>query len=197
MIDALLYAVRDTIRAAGFGYGKAECEIMVDGKPPPRAGNFFVAVHGGRSKPGRANRRNLYELFDFDITLTMRVTVAMDRLGDQQIARNINLVPVAQRQGFDAKIEQLRTLLHMNWGMTVLTGQSPASANDNISSWATGTVYGFVTPAYYEGSELPVLVFNDWLGAEPDAEKFAVKSEMNFRGAERFQPQTAALGAFV
>ena len=59
MIDALLYAVRDGIRAAGFGYGAAECEIMDDGKPPPRMGNFFVSVHGGKSRPGQANERNL------------------------------------------------------------------------------------------------------------------------------------------
>lgn len=197
MLDALLYAVRDAIRAAGFNYGKSECEIMDDGRPPPRAGNVFVAVHGGRTRPGNANERNLYELYDFSVTLTMRVTVPLDRVGDQQIARNIALVPQGQRQGFNAKVEQLRGLLHSNWAMTVLQGQIPASANDNLSAWATGTVYGFCEPARYQGAETPTLVGGEWMGAEPDAEDFAIKSELKFAGAKRFQPQTAATGVFV
>ncbi len=197
MIDALLYSVRDTIRAAGIGYGKAESEIMDDGKPPPRAGNVFVAVHGGKSSPGSANDRNLYELFDFAVTLTMRVIVPLDRVGDQQIARNLALVPLAQRQGFNARVERLRGLLHMNWRMTVLTSQTPPSANDNLAAWATGTVYGFVEPARYGGAEVPMLVGADWMGAEPEAEDFAIKSELRFARAARFQPQTAAVGVFV
>lgn len=201
MIDALLYAVRDAIRAARFGYGPAECEIMDDGKPPPRCGNWFVAVHGGRSSPGPANSRNLDELFGFSVTLTGRVTIPLDRIGDQMIARNlpltINSVPASQRQGFNAKIEQLRGFLHMNWRATVLQGQTPNSANDNIIAWATGTVYGFVEPARYQGETEPVLVGSDWLGSDPDAQDFALKSEMRYVGAKRMQPQTASVGSFV
>lgn len=197
MIDALLYAVRDGIRAAGFKYDIATCEITDDGKPPPRAGNVFVAVHGGRTRPGNANSRNLDELYDFSVTLTMRVTVPLDRVGDQLIARNIEIAPLGQRQGFDARIEQLRGYLHMNWARTVLTGQTPNSANDNLAAWATGTVYGFVEPARYQGAEFPKLVGADWLGAEPDSDGFAIKSEMRFTGARRFQPQTASTGVFV
>ena len=197
MLDALSYAVRDGIRAAGMNYGKAECEIMDDGQPPPRCGNWFVAVHGFKSRPGRANERNLDELIDFSVTLTGRVTVPIDRIGDQLIARNLERVPLAQRQGFNAKVEQLRAFLHMNWRITVLQGQNPNSANDNISAWATGTVYGFVEPARYQGAELPKLVGADWMGAEPGSEDFALKSELKFAGAKRFQPQTASVGVFV
>ncbi len=196
MIDALLYAVRDAIRAAGFNYGSAECEIMDDGRLPPRAGNWFVAVHGGRERPGQANSRNLDGLYDFSVTLTGRVTVPLDRVGDQLIARNMN-IPQAQRQGFNAKVEQLRGFLHMNWAMTVLQGQTPPSANDNLASWTTGTVYGFVEPARYQGAEVPTLVGGEWMGAEPDVEDFALKSELRFVGARRLQPQTAAVGVFV
>ncbi len=197
MIDALLYSVRDAIRAAGFNYGRAECEVTDDGRPPPRCGNWFAAVHGGKSHAGIANERNLYELFDFSVTLTGRVTVPLDRVGDQLIARNIALVPLGQRQGFNAKVEQLRGLLHSNWGMTVLTSQSPPSANDNLAAWATGTVYGFCEPARYQGPELPTLVGAEWMGGEPEAQDFAIKSELRFANAKRFQPQTAATGVFV
>ncbi len=200
MIDALLYAVRDGIRAAGMNYGTAECEITDDGKPPPRAGNWFVAVHGGRSNPGDANSRNLDELFDFSVTLTGRVTIAMDRIGDQMIARNIALVPLAQRQGFNAKVEQLRGFLHMNWRITVVQGNvlpTPPSANDNLAAWCTGTVYGFVEPARYQGEETPSLQGPNWLGADPESDIFALKCELQFTNARRFQPQTASVGVFT
>ena len=178
-------------------YGKAEVEIMDDGRPPPRAGGWFASVHGGRSHPGDANDRNLYELYDFSVTLTMRVTVPLDRVGDQQIARNVARVPLAQRQGFNAKAEQLRAYLHMNWAITVLQGQTPNSANDNLAAWATGTIYGFVEPARYQGSEAPTLVGAEWMGSEPEADDFAIKSELRFANAKRFQPQTASGGAFT
>lgn len=197
MIDALLYAVRDGIRAAGMNYGKAECEINDDGKPVPRAGAVYVSVHGGRSHPGDANERNLYELFDFSVTLTMRMVIPLDQIGTALLARNIALVPLGQRQGFNAKVEQLRAFLHSNWKITVLTGQTPNSANDNLAAWATGTVYGFVEPARYQGAEDPKLVGGDWMSSDADVEDFALKSELRFANAKRFQPQTAAQGAFL
>lgn len=197
MIDALLYAVRDGIRTAGFNYGVRECEITEDGKPPPRAGNVFVAVHGGRSRPGAANSRNLDELFDFSVTLTMRVVIAADRIGDMLMARDIELVPLGQRQGFNHKVEQLRGFLHMNWRITVMTGQTPNSANDNLAAWASGTVYGFVEPARWQGAELPSLVGGEWFASDPDATDFGLKAELRFTNARRMQPQTASVGVFV
>jgi hypothetical protein len=202
VIDALLYSVRDSIRAASMSYGVAECEITDDGKPPPKAGNWFAAVHGGKSHSGDANSRNLDELIDFSVTLTGRVMIAMDRIGDQMIARNvaladINNVPLAQRQGFNAKLEQLRAFLHMNWRITVLQGQTPKSANDNLAAWASGTVYGFVEPARSSGVETPTLQGPDWLGADPENDAFALKSELRFINARRFQPQTASVGVFT
>lgn len=195
MLDALLYSVRDTIRAGGINFGAAECEIMDDGRPPPRAGKVFAAVHDGRSRSTADNQ--LHEYYDFSVTLTMRVTVPLDRVGDQQIARNVARAPLGNREGFNAKVEQLRALLHMNWKMTVQTGQTPASANDNLSNWLTGTVYGFDEPARYRGEETPKLVGGEWFGAEPDATEVGIKAELRFEGARRFQPQTAAVGPFV
>lgn len=197
MIDALLYAVRDGIRAASMNYGSAECDIMDDGRPPPRAGNYYAAVHGGKSRPGEANERNLYELFGFSVTLTMRVTVPLDRVGTQQIARNIALVPLGQRQGFNAKLEQLRAYLHNNWQITVLTGQTPNSANDNITAWGTGTVYGFCEPMRYQGAEPARLVGGEWFAADPESEEVGIVCELRFDNAKRFQPTTAAIGAFT
>ncbi len=198
MIDALLYAVRDAIRAAGFGYGHAECEITDDnGIPPPRMGNVFVSVHSGEIQSTADNQ--LFELMGFSVTLTMRLArVSLDRVGDQLIARNLIRVPQANREGFNAKAEQLRAFLHMNWAMTVLVGRTPPSANDNLSAWSPGTeVYGFSEPARYRGREKIQDVGSDWFGTEPDAEDFGIKAALTFEAAKRFQPQTLAVGPFV
>lgn len=196
MLDALLYAVRDAIRRAGYNYDQASCEIMEDGRPAPRCGNAFVSVHGGRAR--NAAVRNLDERFDFSLTLTMRVTIPPDRVGDQLIARNIELVPLGQRQGFDHKVEQLRGLIHENWGIVVLTGRTPNSANDNLVAWATGTVYGFIEPVHYTGVDGPPrLVGGEWFFTEPDNEEFGIAQELRFADARRMQPQTATVGPFV
>lgn len=196
MIDALLYAVRDGIRAAGMGYDYASCEIMDSGEPPPRCGNFFVSIHGGRSSPGDANERNLYELFGFSVTLTMRVVVPLDRLGDQQISRNV-VIEQARRNGFHAKVEQLRAYLHSNWAITVQVNQNPNSANDNLTAWLTGTVYGFIEPARWNGMEQARLVGGEWFGADPESTEMGVACEMKFDRAKRIQPQTMAVGVFA
>ena len=195
MIDALLYSVADHIRA-NMNYGITDCDIEEDGKPPPRCGNFYVAVHGGKSRPGDANDRNLYELFGFSVTLTMRITVPADSIGDQMMARNVALVPLGQRQGFQHKVEQLRGFLHMNWKMTVLQGQNPNSANDNLAAWATGTVYGFCEPARWQGMDVPKMVGGEWFDSEEDV-GMGMVCELRFDGAKRFQAQTASVGPFV
>lgn len=204
MIDALLYAVRDGIREANIGYGYAECEIMDDGRPPPRAGKIFVSIHGGHARPGPANDRNLDQLFGFSLTFTMRVIAPLDRVGDQQIARGgtAMTLELARKSGFNAKLEQLKGLLHLNWGIVVLRNQTPNSANDNLAAWCTGTIYGFAEPVRWTGGDdIPRLVGGEWFGAEPPAndgtDEVGIVAEMQFDGARRIQPQTAPQGPFV
>ena len=196
MIDALMYAVRDGIRYANIGYGVAECEIMDDGRPPPRAGNFFVSIHDASLRSDTDNQ--LMEWYDFSVTLTMRVTVPLDRAGDQQLHRNIVRVPIGQRQGFWAKIDQLRALLHMNWGFVVLTSQTPNSANDNLALWVgSGTVYGFCEPMRFMSAESAKLVGGEWFAADPESEDIGIRSTLKFGKCRRFQPQTQSSGPFV
>lgn len=187
MIDALIYAVRDQIRP-----GYAECEIMDDGRPPPRCGSIFAAIHGGKDRSTDSN--NLMEYYDFAVTLTMRVIAPLDRVGDQQIYRNL---PRVLQDGFRAKVDSLRRLLHMNWAMVVLPNQSPPSANDNLIAWTSGFVYGFIEPARYTGASEPRLVGGEWFNAEEDVDDMGIVSELTFEGARRMQPQTAAIGPFV
>ena len=168
---------------------------MSDGRPPPRCGNFFAAVHDGMTRSDADNQLN--ELYDFTVTLTMRVTVPLDRVGDQQMARNLTRVTLGERQGFYAKCDRLRRLLHMNWGIVVLTGQTPNSANDNLAAWNSGTIYGFNEPMRFLSMEAPKLVGGEWFGAAPDAKDVGMASALRFGRCRRFQPVTASSGPFV
>lgn len=192
MIDALMYAARDQIRSAGLNFGQAECEIMDDGRPPPRCGNVFVSIHSGRDRSTDDN--NLMEYYEFTVSLTMRVIAPLDRVGDQQIYRNL---PRDMKEGFRAKVDSLRRILHMNWAMVVLPNQIPKSANDNLVNWTTGFVYGFIEPVRYTGASDPRLVGGEWFNAQEDEDAMGIVSDLSFEGARRMQPQTAAIGPFV
>lgn len=196
MIDALLFSVRDAVRAQSFGYGSESlCDIQDDGHPPPGCGNVYVAIYEMASQ-SRA-RRNLDEYFAFGVTLTMRVSVPLDRIGNMQLASKLARTAGKGQPSFNARMEQLRGFLHMNWGFTVLQTQTPASANDNIAAWTpSGSVYGFIEPAAYIGRDKPELVGGEWFGALPEASDVGLRCEMRFDGARRMQPQTASVGPY-
>lgn len=187
MLDALLYAVRDVIRNSSLKYNEATCEIMRNGKPPSKAGNVFVAIHEG---PTRSTNDNcLMEYFSYRVTLSMKITVPADRIGDQMEARNL-VRSQARASGFNARAEELRALLHMGsvqWQVLTI-------ANQYIADWTTtgstpdGNVYGFCEPARYRGMESPVDVIGDWFAANPEATLLGLKSELRFDDARRMQP---------
>jgi hypothetical protein len=174
MIDALLYAVRDAIRNAGFGYGIPQCDIMVDGNPPPSFADVFVAVHNGATKSTADNY--LDERFSFLVTLTMRVSLPLDRVGSHHLAINQvrRQTPGPGKMGFNARVEQLRAFLHMNWGIM-------QDANTNLVAWepSINPVYGFSEPARHKGATVHALVSND--------ELTALQSELTFADCRRFQ----------
>ena len=199
-MDALLFAVRDKIRNLGFGYDAKSCDIVgPDGKPPPRCGQFYVSVFEGSTTNSAEN--NLDERFGFNIALTMRVTVPLDRVGDQSWASRVIRTPgPTGAPSFNARLEQLRANLHMNWAMTVLTSQTPASANDNLAAWAPSNVtstYSFVEPARFRGWSKPDFVTGDWFRATPEAMDMGIVAIGRFDGCRRMQPQTASVGPFL
>ena len=50
-VRAYLLAIRNRFRTSvgsgGLGYASESCEVTPGGRPPPRAGKLFVAVHAG------------------------------------------------------------------------------------------------------------------------------------------------------
>lgn len=181
MIDALLYAARDAIRGADFGYSEATCDIMADGMPPAACGDIYVAVHQTSTYSDMMGALN--EFWGFFVTLTMRFSVPVDRVGDKVLASKL-----ARQRGpngqpsFNARAEQLRAFLHMDWGII-------QDANNNLVAWSTDSpvIYGFCEPAAFKGMEAPVLVGGEWFSADPAGPDTGLKAELRFEDARRLQ----------
>ncbi len=185
MIDALLLSVRDAVRGAGFGYDVKSCELSSDGEfgpgqPPPRMGDWFASIHQLDSNSDMLNALNEY--FGFALTLTRRVSgVPIDRLGDQLLVQQ-TVRTLAKETGFNAKAEQLRSFLHMNWEVL-------GNANRILLALEPGAyqVYGFSEPAHFVGMPIPHLVGGEWFTADPNEGAVGLVSELRFEGARRLQ----------
>lgn len=183
MIDALLFAVRDNVRDAGWGYDAATCEVAAEeGMPPPRC-DLFVAVHQGPTDSAMDNA--LDEYFGFFLTLTLRVKgVPLDRIGDKLLCSNLARRPGPNgSRSFNARVEQLRSVHHMGWGII-------QDANTNLMAWEPDAllVPGFCEPARYRGMEVPRLVGGQWFSADPDSNNVGLVASLRFEGARRLQP---------
>lgn len=177
MMDALLFGVREAVRGnVALGYGVPQCEICFDGEPPPRCGAIFVAIHPGRVSS--ESEENLDEYFQFFLTLTMRVTIPIDRVGDQLLCNKL-----AKRNGFNGRVESLRAFLHKNWNVVQL-------ANQQISEIVQrgGNVYGFCESPCYKGVQQPHWVGGDWFKSMPDAQDVGIAAMLTFDRVRRIQP---------
>lgn len=185
MIDALLYAVRETVQQNDYGsfsYDYASVQIMPDGHPTPRAGNVFIAVHQKGETSDLANSLNVY--YDFALTLTMRLQgYPIERIGEQMLATKL-----AEQTGFNRRANALAVLMHMNWNAISL-------ANEKLQEMmpAVELISGYSEPARYSGMDFPQFCDAEWFYAEPSGEIEGLKAEINFRNCRR-GPQ--AIGSF-
>lgn len=181
-MDALLYAVKDLVLQQDFGWDARTLDVMQDGKPPPKTANWFCAVHQAGERGDMLNA--LDEYYDFTLTLTLAVSgKPRDRWGYLLATRQVRTL--ARESGFNARAQQLKDFLHMNWAVV-------AQANVLLSEWYAQRyiVYGFAEPAHWAGTEKPEAVGGDWLGADTSAADVAITAEISFEGARRLQAIT-------
>jgi hypothetical protein len=182
MIDALLFAVRkacwDYLK-----YDQANCDVRVDGRPPD-CGDFYLAI----SEAGASSLMDnaLDEYFAFDLTVTHKVYVPLDRIGDQQLASKLSRVRGPKGSpSLNERTERLSHFFHMNWGVL-------QDANLNLAEFAQSdhAVYGFAEPARYRTTELPRFEGGDWFWAKPEADKVGLVSVVHFDDCRRLQALT-------
>jgi hypothetical protein len=183
VIDSLLYAAVEVAQSAGYGWAEKTCRVMAEGRPPADCGEWFCAVHQGDLSPGQSTDNTQDEYLDFTLTLTRRVVVPLDRVGDRELAVNLARQPGPNRQpSFNARAGQLINLLRMDW-VTIQV------ANNNLASWyADQVVYGFCEPARFGGMSAPRLDGPEWFGAGPGSPAVGLVSELRFVRARRFMP---------
>jgi hypothetical protein len=186
MIDALLQAVNNALLNGGLGYSAETLWVGPDGHPPPWCGDWFLSIHQGTSSSERDNC--LFEKYAFSATLTARVAkVPFDKINT--ILQTTSAQAVARKLGFNRRAEEVRALLHMNWGVL-------QDANQILIDYSPDAeiVEGFAEPARFRGMDQPVLVGPEWFQAlardESDigAAEIGLKSELRFGDCLRFQP---------
>lgn len=180
--EALHFAVRDQLRLPspeGLGLRDIECEVMADGRPPPRCGDYFVSVHGAPSRRGLFHSGFTDEYIGVEVTVTRRINVPFDRLGTE-------VVDEAAR-GVNAKVNQIVALLERQ-RYAVMT-----LANETIGSTfnETDTPRGFIEPLYYQDSEKAKIVdASHFMSVEQRLSGVIVN--IRFAGARRIQPEDIA-----
>lgn len=175
MIDALLLAVVDEIRDS-LGYDRTTClQAEPPGRPPPRVGDVYVAVHQGNGRNSAVNSLDTY--WSFTVTVTQRVVVPVDRIGDQMLVKK-----VANESGFNGRCNRLGVLLGVNWDVLY-------RANNYLVQLAPdgSIVYGFSEPAHWADSTPPRVEGGDWFGAAPEAQDQGLVADLYFEGARRLQ----------
>jgi lysophospholipase L1-like esterase len=177
--SALAQAARDILQAA-FGWSAQVCQLQFDGKPPPIAGELFIAVHPGRW--AGIDCEGLGEAIDFQVTVTKRASFAPDDEGMMQVW-------AAPAVGVDAICRAIIAKLHLDVSGDALI----AAANAYIVAQNFGSpVNGFtVCPRFRDGGN-PIDRGAEWFSAEGDMAvgKFAnagISQTISFGPAERYQ----------
>lgn len=190
MLDALLYAVKDGLLNPDnrLPYSDSTCRIMVDGKPPPYLGEWWLSIHEGGVQS--ICTETLDEYYSFNLTLTKRVSVPIDVFAEKvqalKMARQLAQQADANHLGFNARRDQLRAFFHGNASVI-------AKANQYLVQWATGEeVYGFCEPPRFQGYSSSLMRGAEWLSAKPpESEEEQVEAalvcQLNFGKCRRFQ----------
>jgi len=154
--------------------------VQADGHPPPKNAGWYLAIHQDGERGDMLNA--LDEYYSFVLTLTKTVDgVPRDRLGDKLLCNRLART-LAKETGFNARAQQIKTFLHMNWWVIGLANQLLVEMYA-----AEYVVNGFCEPAHWYDTELPRLVGGEWLSADPESADTALVAEIRFRDARRLQ----------
>lgn len=158
-----------TVIRSDLGLDDKYVGVQPDGRPPPVAGQMYVAIHAGPFQ--NQSDTSLDETYEARVTLSMRgPVVPTDRQGSDLV--------VLASTGLLARAEAIRASQHMNY--TVLnnanTGQTYSiGAGEN----------GFVEPLKFQSASEPIEVGADWWRSDKKMGGWMVA--LVFGGARRVQ----------
>lgn len=182
-LRALLKGVRAAIQAA-YSLDATGCDITPDGRPPPVAGQRFLAVHPGGL--GNSTQNMLDERADLLVTITDRTGVApWDRIGSNILVDD---------NGTLAKAEAVRVLINMSYDVIGRANLViPGTAAYVAANGGSATVNGFIEPLICQGLRYLGPKGPDWFFAEgSDPAVTGVAVQLSFGRARRVQDVSTA-----
>lgn len=156
------------------GVGPESVELMFDGRPAPRCGDWFVAVHEGEWRVDEAIGAadlSLPEAFGVTVTVTRKCGVApFDRVGTDVLA--------AATKGLLAVCRRVLVCLHMSYRVT-------DAANAAIGT----TANGFFHPLVFRGASATVPQGPAWFNARgvKSNPPCGLSRALSFANAQRVQ----------
>ena len=127
---ALMVAARNLIRTT-YSLDERHCKITASGKPIPKAGRVFYAVHDfGEQNRAPESDVHFHASGSFSVTISVKTAhVPVDRFDEVLYAPEMD--STQQEKGIYDRATKLRDLLHMNYSLM-------SSANTIIESTDAG-----------------------------------------------------------
>lgn len=180
---ALCLGVRNVLRTAlGITGSEPEmalkCDLALQGKPHPAAGQVFYAVH-----PYQWSTRN--GDYDLDELMGVRITVSM-KIGVSPKDRTMTALWSTPVTGLDALCRKALLAIHRQQSVRAAVN-AIIGATDAIDA----TPNGFETELWFQQADPePVPRDDEWFGAEPSVATQAIRGfsvSLTFGLAERVQ----------
>lgn len=180
--SAYRLAIRDRLREQ-LELNQGECEIQEDGRPAPRAGHTFVAIH-----PGSWNARYPAD-YHLDEVIGVKVTISLKsgRYPSDTTGRNLTgNSQDADLPPFELLARQIIAEVHKNY-------TTMQAANDNIGNDSAG----FIEPLQFTSAPEPQHRSAEWWSrANPPSARQSqppgpagMSQTITFDGARRIQRQ--------
>ena len=166
---ALLQATLEDLRSA-LGYSEADSDVADDGRPHPRCGEHFAAVHPTGEQGTLTTCFD--DLHNVSVTLTQRIQIPFDRRGRVYLLQADKL----QRRANKVKIRIHSNYLLMN------------RANALIDEWEGSPQNGYVEPLFFlQMDARPREVSGRHFHAEGTSIEAGLVIEVRFGKARRIQ----------
>ncbi len=174
---ALLLATRDELREHLIINGKrledVHCECMVDGRPMPMSGEYFISVHPGGVRG--TNPEVLLAVHQINITVTLRSSYSpFDKTGTR--------MTTYEKEGIEDISQKIIEIVHMNYHLV-------NKANNYIKKEppiVLNTVNRFIEPLRFQFYSAARLAGGDWFHAQAHPESALIQA-ISFGEALRAQ----------
>lgn len=175
---AMLLSVAEFIRAnftfKRYILDEVWCAVEPDGRPPPAAGEFFIAVHQGGFR--NESMEYLHNRHTINLTLTLKIArLPIDRAGIEAI--------VEMQDGLDEVADWLADNIHLNYEIMGRANELIVEKNKKLK---IDSINQFIEPLRFSTSGACRIVTGEWFhGASQGSGEVGLVQEVVFHEAVR------------